>query len=203
MIGPLEITANLAATAAIVLAGRNSVHTWWTSIVGCSLFGVLFYQNKLYADVLLQVFFVVASVIGWRHWLRGAGGQTLPVSRADFRSLAWTIPVGLVVALAYGALLYRWTDAYAPFADSAVLVFSVIAQLLLIGRRIENWAFWLLVNSIAVPLYASRGLYLTAVLYCVYWVNACIAWRHWQRLVEQQGRVQAQEEEGTLLSKAE
>lgn len=192
MISSLEIAANLAATAAILLAGRNSVHTWWTSIVGCSLFGVLFYQANLYADVLLQVFFVVASVIGWRHWLRGAGGAVLPVSRADFRSLAWTVPVGLVVVLAYGALLHRWTDAYAPFADSAVLVFSVIAQLLLIGRRIENWAFWLLVNSIAVPLYASRGLYLTAVLYGVYWINAWIAWRHWQRLVANQDGAVAQ-----------
>ena len=186
MIGPLELAANVAATAAILLAGRNSIHTWWTGIVGCTLFAVLFFQAKLYADVVLQVFFVASSAIGWRHWLRGDRGRELPVSRADFRSLAWTVPLGIVVSLAYGMLLHRWTDAYAPFADSAVLVFSVIAQLLLMGRRIENWAFWLLVNSIAVPLYASRGLYLTAVLYCVYWVNACIAWRWWYRLAEQE-----------------
>lgn len=186
MIGPLELAANAAATAAILLAGRNSIHTWWTGIVGCTLFALLFFQAKLYADVVLQVFFVASSAIGWRHWLRGDRGQALPVSRADFRSLAWTVPLGIAVSLAYGLLLHRWTDAYAPFADSAVLVFSVIAQLLLMGRRIENWAFWLLVNSIAVPLYASRGLYLTAFLYCVYWVNACVAWRWWHRLAEQE-----------------
>lgn len=185
MIGPLELAANAAATAAILLAGRNSIHTWWTGIVGCALFAVLFFHTRLYADVVLQVFFVVSGAIGWRHWLRGGGGGALPVSRADFRSLAWTVPVGVAVSVAYGMLLHRWTDAYAPFADSAVLVFSVIAQLLLMGRRIENWAFWLLVNSVAVPLYASRGLYLTAVLYCVYWVNACIAWRWWHRLAEE------------------
>lgn len=81
----------------------------------------------------------------------------------------------------YGALLYAFTNAYAPFVDSAILVFSIIAQLLLMQRRLETWAFWLLVNTIAVPLYFSRGLHLTAFLYAAYWINAVISWRWWQR----------------------
>jgi len=186
MIGPLEIAANGFATAAILLAGRNSIHTWWTGIVGCSLFALLFFQTRLYADVVLQVFFVLSSVAGWRLWLRGDHGRELTVRSADVRTPAWIVPLGLACAAGYGALLHFWTDAYAPFADSMVLVFSIIAQLLLMGRRIENWPFWLLVNSIAVPLYASRGLYLTAVLYAVYWVNAIVAWLAWRRLARKQ-----------------
>ena len=110
----------------------------------------------------------------------------LQIILAELRSLAWIVPLGLACAAGYGALLHFWTDAYAPFADSMVLVFSVIAQLLLMGRRIENWPFWLLVNSIAVPLYASRGLYLTAFLYAVYWVNAIVAWLRWRKLARLQ-----------------
>lgn len=185
MIGSLEIAANAAATAAILFAGRNSIHTWWTGMLGCTLFTVLFFESKLYADVVLQVFFVISSAVGWRHWLRGDRGRALQVAPADFRSLAWTLPAGLGASAAYGAMLHYWTDAYAPFLDSAVLVFSVIAQLLLMGRRIENWLFWLAVNTVAVPLYASRGLYLTAVLYAIYWVNAVVAWRWWRRLAHQ------------------
>jgi nicotinamide mononucleotide transporter len=52
-------------------------------------------------------------------------------------------------------------------------------------RRLETWAFWLLVNTIAVPLYASRGLYLTAFLYAGYWINAVISWRWWQHRLAQ------------------
>jgi nicotinamide mononucleotide transporter len=58
----------------------------------------------------------------------------------------------------------------------------VIAQLLLMRRRIETWPFWVVVNLIAVPLYASRGLQLTAALYAAYFFNALWAWRHWRRL---------------------
>jgi nicotinamide mononucleotide transporter len=184
MIGPLEMAANGAATAAILLAGRNSIHTWWTGIVGCVLFAVLFYDAKLYADVALQIFFIGSSIVGWYQWLRGDSGHALAVSHARFGKLAWTVPAGLVATAAYGALLHFYTQAYAPFVDSAVLVFSVIAQLLLMQRRIENWPFWLVVNTIAVPLYASRELYLTAFLYGCYWINAVVSWYWWHRLGE-------------------
>jgi len=186
MITPLELAANLLTALAIVLAGRNNVHTWWTGIVGCGLFALVFYGSHLYADVVLQVFFVGTSFLGWWQWLRGAGGKPLAVTHANFRSLLWTVPAGLAATAAYGVLLHRYTNAYAPFLDSAVLVFSVIAQILMMQRRIENWAFWLLVNSIAAPLYFTRGLYLTSLLYAGYWVNAVLAWRLWRRLAAAQ-----------------
>lgn len=191
MIGPLEIAANAVTTISILLAGRNSVHTWWTGIVGCVLFAVLFFQSQLYADVALQLFFVATSALGWWQWLKGDHGQALQVAHADFRKLAWTVPAGIAATAAYGMLLHFFTDAYAPFVDSTVLVFSVIAQFLLMQRRIETWAFWLVVNAIAVPLYASRELYLTAVLYAVYWVNAIVSWLWWRRLARQSETVLA------------
>ena len=182
----LELAANAFTAAAILLAGRNNVNTWWTGIVGCSLFGLLFAQNRLYADVVLQVFFVATGVLGWWRWLRGNHGAPLPITHAGWRTLAWMIPTGIVATAAYGALLHFYTNAYAPFIDSAVLVFSVIAQLLMMQRRIENWPVWLLVNTIAVPLYFSRGLHLTAFLYLCFWVNAIVSWIWWTKLARRQ-----------------
>ncbi|WP_426112868.1 nicotinamide riboside transporter PnuC [Massilia sp. PWRC2] len=182
MTGALEICANVGATLAIWLAGRNSIHTWWTGMLGCALFALLFYQSRLYADVLLQLFFIGSSALGWWYWRRRSSGVERPIAAADFASLAWPTAAALLVAAAYAGLLLHFTDAYAPFIDSAVLALSVLAQLLLMKRRIENWAFWLLVNSLAVPLYASRGLYLTALLYACYWVHALVAWWQWRRL---------------------
>jgi len=186
MIGPLELAANGFTAGAIVLAGRNSVHTWWSGIVGCALFALLFSQSRLYADVLLQAFFIASGAWGWWQWQRGAGGKPLPISRSSASSLLWTVPAGLAATAAYGALLHAFTNAYAPFLDSAVLVFSVIGQILMMRRRIENWAFWLLVNTVAAPLYFSRGLYLTAALYAGFWINAVASWLWWRKLAAQQ-----------------
>ena len=183
----LEIAANAFNAASIFLAGRNSIHMWWTTIVGCGLFTYVFFVSKLYADVTLQGFFIVTAGLGWWRWLHGGEGRELPVRYSSPQLLLGAGVAGALVTWGYGWLLYRYTDAYAPFVDSTVLAFSVLAQLLLIDRRVENWWLWILVNTIAVPLYASRGLYVTAILYAAFWVNAIVSLRRWRRLATREG----------------
>jgi nicotinamide mononucleotide transporter len=183
-----EIAANAFNAASIFLAGRNSIHMWWTTIVGCVLFAYVFFAAKLYADVTLQMFFIGTGVVGWWRWRHGRKGVELPVRHSHPALIAMAAAGGAAVTAAYGWLLHRFTDAYAPFVDSTVLAFSVLGQLLLIERRVENWWCWLLVNTIAVPLYAVRGLYLTAVLYSAFWVNAVVSLIRWNRLAGEVNR---------------
>jgi nicotinamide mononucleotide transporter len=179
----LEIAANAFNAASIVFAARNSVHTWWTGIAGCALFSIVFLEARLYADVTLQAFFIASCVAGWWNWKKGAGGTTLPVTRATARAFALLTLAACLAASGYAWLLHRFTNAASPAADSLVLTFSVLGQLLLVRRQYESWWCWLVVNTIAVPLYASRGLTLTALLYVGFWINGVIALRGWRRLV--------------------
>jgi nicotinamide mononucleotide transporter len=174
----LEIAANAVTTISIVLAARNSRHTWSTGIVGCVLFGVVFFDSQLYADASLQLFFVVTSAIGWHQWRSKA--QARPITRAPPRTLAWMVLGAIAVTVIYGGMLSRYTDAYLPFVDATVLGLSVMAQCLLMQRRLQTWPVWLAVNTLSVPLFASRGLALTATLYAVYWINAWYGWWTWR-----------------------
>ena len=180
MIVYLEWAANAVFIVSVFLAARNNINTWWTGIVGCLLFGVLFYQVNLYADVTLMLFFIATSVYGWVYW--GADNNVRPIQRTTTRSLLTFVITALLATFLYGWLLYNTTDAYAPFVDSLVLMFSVLAQLLLMQRRIETWVCWLIVDSVAVPLYASRELYITAVVYGVFWCNAWYGLNAWLQI---------------------
>lgn len=167
----------------VVLAGRNSVHTWWAGMLGCLLFAVVFWRTQLYANVTLQGFLIVTSAIGWWRWLhheRGPASELRSGRRPVYLFAA--AAAGVLAAAGYGAWLASHTEAYAPFWDSLVVMFSVIAQLLLLRRRVESWWFWGVVNVIAIPLFASRGLYLTSLLYAGYLINAALALRHWRAL---------------------
>ena len=176
-----EVIANAINATSVVLAARNSIHTWWTGIIGCVLFGILFFNAQLYADTTLQIFFIVTCVLGWLQWSRGLDGEPTPIRRSGLDLLCGMVFVCVIVTLFYGYLLHVYTDAFAPFLDSSVLAFSVLGQLLLMQRRIETWWCWIVVDLIAVPLFASRGLYLTSFLYAAFLVNACIGLRRWKR----------------------
>lgn len=185
----LEWLANTVYTASVILAARNSIHTWWTGIIGCLLFAVVFYNARLYADTTLMLIFIGASVTGWWQWRRGDQGDPLPVSSVRPALLALYVVPALLITLGYGALLHRFTDAYAPFWDSAVLGCSLLAQFLLLRRKLESWLVWMLVNVIAIPLYFSRELTVTAVVYCGYLINAGVGWWYWRRLLRQEHHV--------------
>lgn len=178
----LEIAANAANLLSIALATRNSIHTWWTGILGCVLFAALFALSRLYADLTLQMFFIATSLLGWWQWRHHRGKiEPRPITRAAPREFVIALPLAAAAALAYGWLLHRFTDAYAPFLDSLVLALSVAAQWLLMRRKLETWLLWFAVNTLAVPLFASRDLWLTAFFYTLFWLNAPLGFLRWRR----------------------
>ena len=182
---PLELVANFFTIVCIVLAGRNSVHTWWTGIVGAILYGVMFFNVQLYADATLQIFFIVTGLIGWTAWapdINYNSKEYLPINYAPFNTVKLYAIVALIVAAVYGWILHSLTDAYAPWVDSLVLTFSVVAQLLLMSRSIQTWYVWLIVNTLSVPLFWSRELYLTSIMYGFFWCNAVYSLLYWKRL---------------------
>ncbi|MEM1088415.1 MAG: nicotinamide riboside transporter PnuC, partial [Pseudomonadota bacterium] len=129
----LEIAANATLVSAVVMAARNQPISWVLGVAGCFLFGFVFYFAKLYADVTLQLFFIVTNIIGWLNWRYGGAKQTvLPVTRVQpIWHLILYFPFAIVTAWAYSELLRRFTDASYPLIDSFILTFSVTAQLLL------------------------------------------------------------------------
>lgn len=180
---PLEIFANISNLVSVYLANRNSVHTWWIGIIGGILYGVMFYEVKLYADVILQIFFILTNFYGWRAWLcGGANKEELPITRIAYRQLIAYVMLAAAVTFGHGFLLLKLTDASFPFVDSVILIFSIVAQFLLMKRKVESWIFWILVDLVAVPLYAAKELYLTSAIYFLFLINAVFGLLNWLKI---------------------
>ena len=182
MTSPLEWVAVGLGIINIILLVRRSIWNYPFGIAMVLLYFEVFRESRLYSDMLLQVFFAGVQLWGWAAW-RGAGGMDGPVvvtrlSR-DAR-LRWLC--GTIVATAgWGWVMHSMTNAAAPWWDAAVAMGSVAAQILLVERKLENWVAWILVDIIAIGLYATRGLTLTAGLYGLFLVMSIAGYVEWRR----------------------
>ena len=189
---PLEVAGNAFTLASVYAARKNSVHTWWTGMIGVTLYGVMFFEARLYADVVLQAFFFGTCVLGWWQWTHGgAGGGELPVSTLTARQRVAAGAAVLGAALFVGTAFSHFTDAALPYADSYILGGSVVAQLLMMRRTMDHWPIWITVDVVAVTVYALKGLYLTSAVYAVLLVLCVQGIVEWRRIYATQGATPA------------
>lgn len=177
---PLEPLAVAFGLANIVLLVRRSIWNFACAIAMVALYTVIFFEQRLYAEAGLQIFFAVVNVYGWWLWRR-AGGAAEPVAVGWLgwpARMAW---LGFIVAatFAIGTLLQRQTDAAMPYPDAAIAAASVAAQFLLSFRRVENWVLWIVIDAGAIALYIARDLHLTAGLYAAFLVLSVLGLREW------------------------
>ena len=179
----LEVIAFALAIAMVFCNMRVHPVAWPLAIVSSALYGLLFWQQRLYGSAVLQGLFIAVACWGWWQWLRGrtADGQALQV-RHLAPSGRWSLVV--LLALAWPALalfLDTQTDSPVPWLDAFPTAVSVIGQWLLGRKYVENWAAWVVANVAGTALYAQQALWLTTLLYAVLLVLSFIGWRAWRR----------------------
>jgi nicotinamide mononucleotide transporter len=151
-------------------------------VVALAMYTWTFFQAKLYAETLLQIICLILMLYGWYEWLHGGDERTeLPVTRTPRWAWQAGIPAGIIGSLLTIWIQLTWTDNPAPYVDSSLFAWSLVAQWMTARKWLENWIFWIVINTISVPLYISRGLWVTAALYIGLWILAIVGDRQWRR----------------------
>ena len=174
-----EIAAVAFGIAYILLAIREHRGCWIAGGISTALYALVFFDAGLPMQSVLQILYVALSVYGWLTWGRAEGKaprSSLPI-RAHLLALA-----GVALATAASApLVARYALAASPVADSLGTWASLFATWLLARRYIDNWCWWIAIDSGLAALFASQGLWLTAALYLAYALLAMAGWRTWRR----------------------
>lgn len=161
----LEVVAFIAYGWSTWLLANNRPLGWWVGLIGVVGYMYIFFTVQLYAETGIQTFYLITSLQAIYIWLRGGEGQTeKPVSSVPRNIMLITIPLFIVSVIVLQQVLIAINGA-APFWDSLSTIMSLIAHLYLMQRYTESWYIWIAVDIIYIPLYASRGLYLTSILY--------------------------------------
>lgn len=177
-----ELLGFVSGGAAVYLTVRASVVNFPVGIANSAFFLILFLTTRLWADAGLQVLYIGLGFAGWWQWLYGGAQHR----RLQVRSAGVRLVIGCVVFVAVATaglypLLHSANDV-APFLDALTTALSLAAQWLLNGKRIQNWYFWIAADLIYIPLYASKGLVLTALVYALFLAMCIAGLREWRRL---------------------
>lgn len=190
----LELVGTIFNLACVILVARRNILTWPVGIIAVSLFGVLFWQINLYADVLEQVYYLVTGVIGWYMWSsvkhRDKSDKKVLITTNSLKvNLIWVGVIAVISLISTWALsnVHHWLPAIftepasLPAIDATTTVMSFVAQFLMMRRKLENWILWIVVDIVAVGLYWYKGVPFVALLYLVFLFNAIYGYIVWKR----------------------
>jgi nicotinamide mononucleotide transporter len=205
----IEIFGAVTGILYVFLEIKQNPLLWPVGIVTSGVYIYVFFTGKLYADMGLQTYYVVISILGWYWWVKGIrhkgenhvtinenkvnnpeGEKTekLNVTRLQ---LTTGIKLAVVFILLYSfmwVLLRKLTDSPVPAADSFITSLSIIATWMLARKIYEHWFLWIVVNSSMIVLCLFRGLYPTLVLYAVYGTMSFAGLKAWSKTIKQNGR---------------
>ena len=184
----LEVAGVLTGILCVVLAALNNIWNWPVAIISVAIYIFIFYDSHLYADMGLQVYFLVTNIYGWYFWSRKSAVEVKkPVLLITHKQMLASVIIIALVTPALGLFLIKlspilhYTPASYPYVDSFCTACSLVAQVFLARKILENWLIWIFVDIIYVGVYIFKGLDLTAGMYALYIGIALLGYLDWKK----------------------
>ncbi|MBU6343628.1 MAG: nicotinamide riboside transporter PnuC [Bacteroidetes bacterium] len=178
----LELIAALLGVWSVWLVVKRK---WWAFPIGILmvvLYTYVFFEARLYSDMLLQILFIGLQIQGWYAWSKGERATDSGIKVRVLKRWQWAIGLAgfLVMGATLGWAMQQYTNAALPWLDAFTTAASVLAQLWMNFKYLENWYLWIAVDVVYLYQYSARGLYFTTGLYFIFcWmaIYGLHAWR--------------------------
>ncbi len=178
----LQIACAALGVVMAVLNAREKIIARPVSIVSAIMSSFVYYPAGLYAKCLLNGIVLVLNLYGWYRWLYGGAHKTpLQISKTSSPILLRMLLACVVGAAALGSLLYQYSHADLPYWDSLHTVAYLVAQWMLVHKKLENWILWVVADVLYVAVLYYKGLYLFSGLYIFYTLLAIYGYRTWRQ----------------------
>ena len=192
----IEIFGAVTGILYVFLEIRQTIWLWPVGIVTSAVYIWIFFTSKIYADMSLQVYYLIISILGWYWWSADkrpghAGGNEeslekinkLRVTRLTFRTGVALLFVFIALFSFMWLVLTRFTDSPVPIRDAFITSLSIVATWMLARKIYEHWYLWIIVNFVSAILFLTRGLYPTVILYIVYGIMSFAGLSEWKKTI--------------------
>jgi len=176
-----EVAATLLGIAYVILAAKESQWAWPFAFVSTLIYTVIFWDGALVASSILNFYYMVMAIYGFMLWKEDEQGETLAISRWSLKHHLVFISLGIIGTVLLGYLTSTYAGAKFAYHDAFVMVFSGIATWMMAKKVLENWLYWMVVDSTAAVLYFKSGYLATVVLFILYVILAFYGYASWRK----------------------
>jgi len=177
----LEIIGVITGLLCVALAAMNNIWNWPIAIVSVGIYIFIFFDSHLYADMGLQFYFMGMNIYGWYFWShKPADEKKTPVQLITRKEILFSVIAIIVFTFFLGTVL-KYTPASYPYIDSFCTACSLVGQVFLARKVLENWLIWIFVDIVYVGVYIYKHLDLTAMMYAVYIIIALLGYLDWKK----------------------
>jgi len=185
----IEVIATLLSLIYLYLEVKEKKALWLFGILSSAIYAYVYFNSHFYADFGLMVYYVIISIYGWIHWIKGSqSNSTTPDLTICRITLRQTIKLTIITSIIYGVILLillylpqyiGLSESSFPYIDAFTSAASIVATWMLSQKILEQWYVWIVVNAICIFMYFAKDLNTTAFLFIIYTIGSVIGLRTW------------------------
>jgi len=194
----LELTGVVTGLICVYLAAINNIWNWPFAIISTAIYVYIFEQNALYADMGQNAYLLGINIYGWYYWVKKPkGDEKRPVLSITKKQIIWSVIIVAVASPALGytlislAPILHYKPAAYPYLDSFCTACSLVGQVFLARKVLQNWLIWIFVDIIYVGIYIAKDLQPTAFMFAVYTLIALFGYLDWRKEYRKQQNIAA------------
>jgi len=177
-----ELIAAAITLAGVLCTALGSIAGWPLGVVGAALYVLIFFETKLYAETVLQAFYIVMGFYGWWTWRKtGHSRPERPVTRMPVNIQIFSILLTAAGGIITGLLMDQYSDTDVPYLDALLGFSGLVITGQMAKKYLENWIWWIVVDLAASVLFYYKGLTATAVLYLFLASLAAMGFIKWKK----------------------
>ncbi|MBR1929628.1 MAG: nicotinamide mononucleotide transporter [Paludibacteraceae bacterium] len=183
---PLAVVSGIAGIISVILCSQGKISTYLFGFVQIITYLILCYEQRLYAEVGMNMFYFFSQIYGIYVWRKNYSVSE-QVAQLQPRRLKPTImafvvvPTAIIVSVVVGFLLKTYTDDTQPWLDSFTTIPAIIAQILMVLAYKEHWYFWLLIDILSIMMWINAANWCITAQYAFWCVNCVYGWRKWSK----------------------
>ncbi len=178
----IEWLAVLATILSVILLSRGKILGWTLGIVGCALYACIFIEQKLYANFILQLFFIIQGVYGLCEWNKNKSkDSSFSSTKIDTMGMLAIVTLTLVTSILINCMMFSFLTGENTLLDILLSAFSIVAMTMMIKKVVQAWFVWMLVDIGYIYLFLSIGLWVSAGLYLLLFLICIHGYINWKK----------------------